>query len=129
MLFWKGYTRGEMSFSDVLKETVEKVDGAVSAMILASDGISVEEYVSEQLVDLTGLGAEASAMIRDIGLAAENLGLGEAREFSIISDACGIIMRKINNDYYLALVIGPEGNYGKGRYILRTTVPRIEKEF
>ncbi len=118
-----------MNFTEVLKETVDKVDGAVSAMIIASDGIPVQEYVSDRLIDLTGLGAEASAMIRDIGLAAENLGLGEAREFSIISDMCGIIMRKINNDYYLALVIKPEGNYGKGRFVLKTAVPKIENEF
>jgi predicted regulator of Ras-like GTPase activity (Roadblock/LC7/MglB family) len=98
-------------------------------MIIASDGIQVEEYVQEKLIDLTGLGAEASAMIRDITLAAENLRLGEAREFSIISDTCGIIMRKIKDEYYLALVIKPEGNYGKGRYVLKTTVPRIENEF
>ncbi len=118
-----------MSFSDVLKETVEKVEGAVAAMIIAADGIPVDEYVFEKRIDLTGLGAEASAMIRDIGYAAENLGLGQAREFSIISDTCGIIMRKINDEYYLALVIKPEGNYGKGRYVLKTTVPKIENEF
>jgi predicted regulator of Ras-like GTPase activity (Roadblock/LC7/MglB family) len=118
-----------MSFLEVLKETVDMVEGAVSAMIIASDGISVQEYAQEKLVDLTGLSAEASAMIRDIGLAADNLGLGEAREFSIISDRCGIIMRKINSDYYLALVIKPGGNYGKGRFILKTAVPKLEGEF
>jgi predicted regulator of Ras-like GTPase activity (Roadblock/LC7/MglB family) len=118
-----------MSFLEVLKETVEKVDGAVSAMIIDTDGISVQEYVREKLVDLTGLSAEASAMIKDINLAAENLGLGNAKEFSIISDRCGIIMRKINTDYYLALVIKPEGNYGKGRFVLKTAVPKIEGEF
>jgi len=118
-----------MTFSEVLRETVDRVDGAVSAMIIASDGILVEEFASERLIDLTDLGAEASAMIRDIGLAAENLGLGEAREFSIISDICGIIMRKINDEYYLALVIKPDGNYGKGRFVLRNTVPEIEGEF
>lgn len=118
-----------MDFSDILKEAVDKVDGAVAAMILASDGIAVQEYVSEKLIDLTGLGAEASAMIRDVGYAAENLGLGQAREFSIVSDTCGIIMRKINDEYYLSLVIKPEGNYGKGRYVLKSIVPRIENEF
>lgn len=118
-----------MSFSEVLKETVDKVDGAVSAMIIGTDGMSVQEYVTEKLVDLTGLSAEASAMIKDISLAADNLGLGEAREFSIISDRCGIIMRKINADYYLALIIRPDGNYGKGRFILRTAIPKIEGEF
>ncbi len=118
-----------MSFTDVLKETVDKVDGAVSAMIIAADGIPVDEYAKERVIDLTGLGAEASAMIRDIGFAAENLRLGEAREFSIISDTCGIIMRKINAEYYLALIIRPDGNYGKGRFVLKTTVPKIESEF
>ena len=118
-----------MTFTEVLKETVDRVEGAVSSMIIASDGIPVEEYVSERLIDLAGLGAEASAMIRDIGYAAENLGLGEAREFSIISDRCGIIMRKINPEYYMALVIRPDGNYGKGRFVLKSAVPKIEGEF
>jgi predicted regulator of Ras-like GTPase activity (Roadblock/LC7/MglB family) len=118
-----------MSFLEVLKEIVEKVDGAVSSMIIAKDGISVQEYVQEKLIDLTGLSAEASAMIRDISLAADNLRLGEAKEFSIISDRCGIIMRKINADYYLALVIKPDGNYGKGRFILKSAVPKLEEEF
>lgn len=125
----KRYIEGAMDFSDVLKEAVDKVDGAVAAMILASDGIPVQEYVIEKLIDLTGLGAEASAMIRDVGYAAENLGLGQAREFSIVSDTCGIIMRKITDEYYLSLVIKPEGNYGKGRYVLKTMIPKIENEF
>ena len=118
-----------MSFSEILKEAVDKVDGAVSAMIIGSDGISVQEYAPEKLVDLTGLSAEASAMIKDISTAADNLKLGEAKEFSIISDRCGIILRKINADYYIALIIRPEGNYGKGRYILRTAIPKLEGEF
>jgi len=118
-----------MSFSEILKNTVDKVDGAVSSMIIGIDGISVQEYVTEKLVDLTDLSAEASQMIKDISLAADNLGLGEAKEFSIISERCGIIMRKINSDYYLALVIKPDGNYGKGRFILKTSIPKLEGEF
>ncbi len=118
-----------MNFSEILREAVEKVDGAVSAMILGSDGIPVEEYAVEKLLDLEDLGAEASSMIKDINLAANDLGLGTAREFSIISDMCGIIMRRINAAYYLALVIKPDGNYGKGRFVMKTTVPKIEGEF
>lgn len=118
-----------MSFSEVLKEAVDRVDGAVSAMIIGSDGMLVEEYASSKIINLEDLGGEASQMIKDIGIAAENLGLGEAREFSIISDLCGIIMRKINSNYYFALIIKPEGNYGKGRFVLRSIAPKIEGEF
>jgi predicted regulator of Ras-like GTPase activity (Roadblock/LC7/MglB family) len=118
-----------MSFQAVLKNVVEKVDGAVSALIIGVDGIVVEEFGRERLLSLDDLGAEASAMIKDVNTAALNLGLGNAREFSIISDKCGIILRQINAEYYLALVITPEGNYGKGRFVLRTTIPSIEGEF
>jgi predicted regulator of Ras-like GTPase activity (Roadblock/LC7/MglB family) len=118
-----------VSFSGILKEAVEKVDGAVSAVILGSDGIPVEEYATERLLNLEDLGAEASTMIKDINIAAKDLGLGTAREFSIVSDKCGIIMRQINASYYLALIIRPDGNYGKGRFVLKTTVPKIEGEF
>ena len=118
-----------MSFSETLNAMVNRVDGAVSAMIIGTDGIPVEEYAVEKLIDLNALGAETSQMMKDVKFAAENLGLGEAKEFSIISDLCGILMRKINDDYFLALVIRADGNYGKGRYVLRSTISRIEKEF
>ena len=118
-----------MSFSEVLKESVEKVDGAVSAMIVGIDGMTVEEYALEKLINLDDLSAEASQMMKDITSAAEGLGLGETREFSIISDLCGIIMRKINDEYYISMIIKPGGNYGKGRFVLRTTVSRIKDEF
>jgi predicted regulator of Ras-like GTPase activity (Roadblock/LC7/MglB family) len=108
---------------------VQRVDGAVSAMIIGTDGIPVDEYAVEKIIDLNALGAETSQMMKDIKFAAENLGLGEAKEFSIVSDLCGIIMRKINDDYFLAMVIKPEGNYGKGRYVLRSTISQIENEF
>jgi predicted regulator of Ras-like GTPase activity (Roadblock/LC7/MglB family) len=118
-----------MSFTETLKEAVGRVDGAVSAMIIGLDGITVEEYTTKKLLNLDDLSAESSQMMRDIATAAENLGLGEAKEFSIISDLCGIVMRKINAEYYMALVITPEGNYGKGRFVLRQLIPRIEDEF
>ena len=118
-----------MSFTPTLKEVVQRVDGAVSASIIGIDGMPVEEYAVEKIVNLDDLSAESSQMMKNIDNAAQSLGLGEAGEFSIISELCGIIMRKINNEYYLALIIRPEGNYGKGRFVLKTAVARLEKEF
>jgi predicted regulator of Ras-like GTPase activity (Roadblock/LC7/MglB family) len=118
-----------MSFSQILKEAVGRVDGAISALIIGIDGMPVEEYTVQKVLNLDDLSAESSQMMKDIANAARSLGLGEAVEFSIISDLCGIIMRKINDEYYLALIIRPEGNYGKGRFILRSLVPRLKEEF
>jgi predicted regulator of Ras-like GTPase activity (Roadblock/LC7/MglB family) len=118
-----------MSFSNFLEGAVERVNGAVAAMIIGVDGMTVEEHTTEQLLDIESLSAESSQVIRDVSMAAETLRLGEASEFTIASDLCGIIMRKINREYYVALVIKPGGNFGKGRFVLRTMVPKIVGEF
>ncbi|MBM4129005.1 MAG: roadblock/LC7 domain-containing protein [Nitrospira sp.] len=118
-----------MSFSEILKDSVAKVNGAVSALVIGTDGISVHEYISEKSIDLTGLSAEASTMIKDITMVAESLGLGVAREFSIVSDKFSIILRRINPEYYVAMVLKPGANFGKGRFILKMSVPKLEKEF
>ncbi len=118
-----------MSFTPTLKEAVQRVDGAVSASIIGIDGMPVEEYAVEKIINLDDLSAESSQMMKNVDNAAQSLGLGEAGEFSIISDLCGIIMRKINSEYYLALIIRPDGNYGKGRFVLKSTVAKLEKEF
>jgi predicted regulator of Ras-like GTPase activity (Roadblock/LC7/MglB family) len=118
-----------MSFSEFLKEAVDRVDGAVASIILASDGIPVDEHVTDRLIDFHALSAEASTLIKDIEIASQGLNLGQAQEFALISDTCGIFMRKITDDYYLALVLRSDGNFGKARFVLRTIVPRIEPEF
>lgn len=118
-----------MSFAKILKDSVENVEGAFSAMILGIDGMPVETHTTEKIINLENLSAESSQMMKGINSAAASLGLGEAREFSIISDLCGIIMRRINQEYYLAILIKPGGNVGKGRFVLRSIVPQIEKDF
>ena len=118
-----------MSFTATLKEAVQRVDGAISAIIIGIDGMPVEEYAVEKLINLDDLSAESSQMMKDISSAAKSLSIGEAEEFSIIAELCGIIMRRITPEYYFALIIKPDGNYGKGRFILRTLVPKLMDEF
>jgi predicted regulator of Ras-like GTPase activity (Roadblock/LC7/MglB family) len=118
-----------MSFTPILKEAVQRVDGAVSASIIGIDGMPVEEYAVEKIINMDDLSAESSQLMKTINNAAISLGLGNAGEFSIISDLCGIMMRKITDEYYMALIIRPDGNFGKGRFILRTLVPKLKDEF
>jgi len=118
-----------MNFAKILKEAVDKVEGAFSAMILGIDGMPVETYNAEKILNLESLSAESSQMMRGINSAADSLGLGEASEFSIISDLCGIIMRRINREYYMAILIKPGGNVGKGRFVLKNMVAKVEGDF
>ena len=116
-------------FTEILKEAVEKADGVVGALIVGSDGITVEEYLLNSPVDSQSFGAEYSTLIKDVERASESLGLGIANEISIISEGCIVVMRRINKEYFIAMIMKPEANFGKGRFVLRRTVPKLEKEF
>lgn len=118
-----------MSFSATLKEIVDSVGGAVSAAVIGLDGIPVEDYTIEKMVNLDDFVAEASAVINAIKTASGTLNLGETEEFSISLNKCILLFRRINKDYYIALVLKPGGNTGKGRFVIKTAVSRLEKDF
>lgn len=118
-----------MSFAKTLRESVERVNGAISAMIIGIDGMPVESHTTEKMVNLEDLSAESSQLLRGIGQAAETLRIGDAKELAIVSDNCTIIFRKITHEYFYVLIIKPGGNIGKGRFILRSLIPQIEKDF
>jgi len=118
-----------MMFTEILKEAVEAVEGVFGAMIVGSDGITVEDYIIDSSIDSQSFGAEYSTLMKDVERASESLGLGMAKEVSVVSEGCIVVMRRINREYFIALIMKPEANFGKGRFILRRTIPKIEKEF
>lgn len=118
-----------MSFLNVLRDTVEKVDGAVSAMIMGADGVFVEGYANEDILSHEEFGAESAVMLNNINNALNSFSFGDAKEVSIVSEKYGLIMRQINPEYYFAIVLRHDGNYGKGRFVLKTVISKIEGEF
>jgi hypothetical protein len=40
-----------------------------------------------------------------------------------------ILLRRLNDEYFMVLIIRPDGNFGKGRFLLRMSVPKLLKEF
>lgn len=116
-------------FIEILKEAVENVDGAVGALIVGSDGITVEDYLLDSPVDSQSLGAEYSTLLKDMEQASRSLGLGVANEITVVSEGCIVTMRRINPEYFIAMIMRPDANLGKGRFILRRSIPKLEKEF
>ncbi|MFN3740805.1 MAG: roadblock/LC7 domain-containing protein [Thermodesulfovibrionales bacterium] len=117
-----------MSFSEILKDVVTKVEGSVGAFIIASDGIPIDAYIQKDNIDQSALSAEFSAILKTMNFALENLQLGNMDEFSVATERYKIILRKITPEYYLILVTEPDGNIGKARFFLKITAPKIQKE-
>jgi len=118
-----------MGFRESLEE-VCGVEGAVAASVMGFDGIAVDTVMPAKTdVDLEALLVEYAGILGQVKQAAEVLQTGKVSELSIGTDRITTLLRPINPEYFLLLAMRPEGNFGKGRYLLRVTAPKLQNEF
>lgn len=117
-----------MSFDESLRRITNNIEDSLGIAMVGMDGIVVEEHKKDPLLDLQSLGAEYCAVIKDVERASASLGLGSGKEISVITDKAIIILNRINEEYFLLLVLGSEGNFGKGRFLLKKEIAFLEKE-
>lgn len=118
-----------MPFSDILKEVVHGTEGALGALIVGLDGISVEEYTVDNEIDLQSMTVEYSALLKEIEKGSQAVHLGTTKEVTVIAEKAMIMLRRLTDEYFFVLIIKPDGNFGKGRFLLRMSAPRLLKEF
>src|SRR5712672_656657 len=106
-------------FKEAIRDVVEGTDGASAGILMDFEGIAVDSYVKGEGVDINAVGAEYSVILKSIQRATESLETGGAREVSIQSEKLTTIVRILNDEYFLALTLSPDANFGKGRYLLR----------
>ncbi len=119
-----------MVFGEIIMDVVEKVEGGVAGVIMGVDGIAVDNYIKGGAsLEIQSVGAEYAVIVEQIKRVSEMLKSGKLKEITIFSEGFILIIHSINEDYFAALALKPEGNYGKGRYLLRMAIPKIRAEF
>jgi len=120
----------KMGFLEILKDMVDNVKGGVAGTVMAKDGIAIQNYVKDKAAyDMDSVGVEYSRILEETKNASSMLKLGEVDELSVTAEGSTVIMRLINKDYFIAIVLGPEGNFGKARYYLKRAAAGVRKEF
>ena len=119
-----------MSFRTHLESVVNQVDGALACSVMGFDGISVETYQKDEAgeLELNGAWVEYANLLTQLKNAADVLKTGAVTELSVNSDKVLTIIRLVSAEYFLVLALKAEGNYGKGRYVLRVTAPKVRAE-
>jgi predicted regulator of Ras-like GTPase activity (Roadblock/LC7/MglB family) len=113
-------------FRAAIQGVVEGVDGGLAGMLMDFEGIPVDSFVrGEAAFDVEAVGAEASVLVKSIQRASEMLNAGGTREVSIQSERLITLIRVINDSYFIALTLRPDGNLGKARYLLRVIAPKL----
>ena len=109
-----------MSLRDALSTIVQSVDGALAAIIMAYDGIPIDEVTIDQSeFDMQLLSVEYATVLKEIKRAVDVIKMGELEEVSITTTRTCLVVRILNEDIFAALIMSREGNIGKGRYMLK----------
>jgi predicted regulator of Ras-like GTPase activity (Roadblock/LC7/MglB family) len=120
-----------MGFSEQLQQIVASVDGAIACSVMGFDGIAVETVQSKKAegaaaaLELNSAWVEYANVLSQVKATAETLKTGKVSELSVNTEKVITLMRMVTPDYFLVLGLLPSGNYGKGRYVLRISAPKL----
>jgi predicted regulator of Ras-like GTPase activity (Roadblock/LC7/MglB family) len=106
-------------FNNILQTLVEKTGGGIGAVLMGYDGIAIDQYFRPcDGVDLQLVAVEYSNILKEIKNAGEILNTGTMEEVAIRTERFYVVVRILSEDYFVALTIDSDGNFGKGRYLL-----------
>ncbi len=115
-------------FRDRLNRISERIEGVLALSLVAKDGMAVDSVSSDSALDLEALAAEMVSQARSISDNHRELEVGDVQQLSVTTDRVTLMVSSVTPDYYLLLVLGPEGNYGRARFELRRARLLLEKD-
>jgi len=119
-----------MSFRQHLEDVCKSVDGALACSLMGVDGIEVDTHLAGGTadIDLKSLLVEYSNLFQSARQAASDHRAGGICELCINTEKLVTVARLVSPDYFMVVALGPDGNYGKARYLLRITAPKVKSE-
>lgn len=104
-------------FKNVLQGLRDRIDGALAVSLIGLDGIAVET-IGRGEVPLDVLGAEFGGFVKSIRHANTELDTGEVLQFALVTEKYITFLSEVTPEYYILLVLRPDGNYGRARFEL-----------
>jgi predicted regulator of Ras-like GTPase activity (Roadblock/LC7/MglB family) len=115
-------------FLDQLSQITNRIEGALALSLVAKDGMPVESVSSDPSLDLEVLAAELVNQVRSITENHRELDVGEVQHLAVTTERLTLMVSSVAADYYLLLVLGPDGNQGRARFELRRARLLLEAE-
>lgn len=114
-------------FRQTLATIRDRVDGTLAISLIGLDGIAVES-LNENRVPLDVLGAEFGGFIKSIKLSNTELNTGEVQQFSLTTERYLTFLSQVTPEYFILLVMRPDGNYGRARFELARAKNALARE-
>jgi predicted regulator of Ras-like GTPase activity (Roadblock/LC7/MglB family) len=117
-------------FSEMLDQVLHATPGALSVTLMGFDGIEIDSRQASDpgTVDHQTTAIELGAIASQLKRVSDSMGTGDVDEMTVRTGAVTTVMRLLTDEYFVALSLAPEGNFGKGRYLLRVLAPKLQAE-
>ena len=117
------------SFTEILKEVVNEVPGAVGAVFVDLEGEAVGEYsASRPTLEIRIVGAQWGIVWAGVRRKFEESGLGKVSELVIDGEKTTVLMEEVSDEYYVVLTVGKDTHLAKAIDSLRGGAERLRTE-
>ena len=114
-------------FREVLQQIASRVEGTLALSLLDLEGISVDS-INPGGIPLENVAAELTATFKSIRVSNTGVDTGEAEQLSVSTDRYQIFLFSITSEYYVLMVMSPEGNQGRARWELKRAKHALQDE-
>jgi predicted regulator of Ras-like GTPase activity (Roadblock/LC7/MglB family) len=101
----------------VLSGIRDRVEGSLAVSLIGLDGIAIESLTSDG-VPLEAMGAELGGFVKSIRVSDTEFHTGDVQQLSLVTDRYVTFLSAVTSEYFVLLVMRPDGNYGRARFEL-----------
>jgi predicted regulator of Ras-like GTPase activity (Roadblock/LC7/MglB family) len=123
-----------MSFATLLHTIVEGCSDVIGAALMGNDGVPIEEVIADDAwekglgEEIGNAGVEFGRILDEIRKASDALSAGAVQETVIALARFTLIFRSVDAETFLVVVLAPDGNLGKARYLMRRQLHALRQE-
>jgi len=116
-------------FREALEAVANRVPETESLMVIGTDGIPIDKLAPRPVADIDSVAAEHTTLLRASLSTVADTGLGELREFTMVTERMTTLLVAITPDYFLFAALQPGAIVGRARFALRLAGMSLREEF
>ena len=117
-----------MVFTERLHKILQAVEGARAVCLIGRDGIAIERLAISEEPNLDVATAQFTDIAKKLQIANAELEAGGLREMIERTERYLGVLSAVTPEYFLLMVLSPDGSRGRARYELRKAVAVFHDE-
>ncbi len=113
-------------FDEAVKYIADNIESSVFIGVIGRDGLPVA-IVSKENFEKSESSAEIASLFNDVNRVAKVLEMGEFHDFFFNAEKFGCLVLKMNNDYFIAIIMHSPVNIGRARLEAKRMMPKLQR--